>query len=345
MTVRPEPADVVHSGKYTEGRAEGAGAATPARAGAEGADGADRASLAHLAQYHLLRGTVAALGLLRWERAGRLGAAIGALGYRPLGIRRGTVERQIAAALPELDAAAVRRTARAAYAHLGRTAIETALLASLGPSQVLDLFEGADGWEHVERARALGKGIIFVTGHHGNWELGGAYTAARGVPLDVIVRRMANPLFDRYLTRTRERLGLRVVHDADAVRIAPRSFRANRGVAFVADQGVRGLASTFVPFFGRPAKTPRGPAVLALRLGVPVIFAVATRQPSGRYRLFFEPVAVEETGDRERDVDAIVLRYTEMLERYVRRHPEQYFWHHRRWRRQPPGTPPELSEP
>ena len=59
----------------------------------------------------------------------------------------------------------------------------------------------------------------------------------------------------------------------------------------------------------------------------------------------FEPVTVQDTGDRERDVDAIVAAYTKTLERWVRRAPEQYFWHHRRWRRQPPGTPEELRDP
>ena len=76
---------------------------------------------------------------------------------------------------------------------------------------------------------------------------------------------MANPLFDEYINHTREEIGMTVVHDSEAVRRTPRSLRAGRAVAFVADQGVMGLASTFVPFFGRPAKTPRGAAVFALR--------------------------------------------------------------------------------
>jgi KDO2-lipid IV(A) lauroyltransferase len=280
-----------------------------------------------------------------WERAGSVGARIGALGYRPLGIRRGVVERQIAAAFPGLDDANVKRIARASYEHLGRTSIEAALLARLGRDAVLDLFEGVDEWNLVEEALSRGRGLIFVTGHLGNWELGGAYIAARGIPLDAIARRMSNPLFDRYLTETRSRIGMVVVHDADAVRRTPRSLRDNRAVAFLSDQGVMGLASTFVPFFGRPAKTPRGPAVFALRLDVPVVFGTAVRQPSGKYRLVFESIPVEDTGDRDRDVDAIVARYTATLERWVRRYPEQYFWHHRRWRRQPPDTPPELREP
>lgn len=303
------------------------------------------ATFAHKAEYTALRAVVGALGSMDWERAGSIGARIGALGYRPLGIRRGVVERQIAAAFPGLDDVNVKRIARASYEHLGRTSIEAALLARLGRAAVVDLFEGVDEWRLVEEALSHGRGLIFVTGHLGNWELGGAYIAARGIPLDAIARRMSNPLFDRYLTETRSRIGMVVVHDADAVRRTPRSLRENRAVAFLSDQGVMGLASTFVPFFGRPAKTPRGPAVFALRLGVPVVFGTAVRQPSGKYRLVFESIPVEDTGDRDRDVDAIVARYTATLERWVRRYPEQYFWHHRRWRRQPPGTPPELREP
>ena len=302
-------------------------------------------SFAHRAEFTALRAVVSTLGALDWETAGNIGARIGALGYRPLGIRRGVVERQIAAAFPGLAEADVRRIALGAYENLGRSSIEAAILPRLGPNAVLDKFEGADDYDIVEEARSKGRGLIFVTGHLGNWELAGAYVAARGVPLDAIARRMKNPLFDRYLTETRSQIGMHVVHDSEAVRRTPRSLREGRAVAFLSDQGVLGLASTFVPFFGRPAKTPRGPAVFALRLDVPVVFGAAVRQPSGKYRLVFERVAVEDTGDRDRDVDAIVARYTAALERWVRRYPEQYFWHHRRWRRQPPDTPPELREP
>ena len=104
---------------------------------------------------------------------------------------------------------------------------------------------------------------------------------------------MENPLFDRYLTKTRQRIGMTVIHDADAVRRVPRALREDHAVAFLVDQGAVGLASTWVPFFGRFAKTPRGPAVFALRLGAPVVFGVALRQPDGRYVLGFEEVQVE----------------------------------------------------
>ena len=302
-------------------------------------------SFAHRAEYAALRGAVAAMQRLSFNHAGRLGARIGALGYTPVKIRRAVVERQLAAAMPERSPEDLARIARASYAHLGRTSIETAILPSYTPSEIVNLFEEVHGWSIVEERLARGNGLIMVTGHLGNWELGGAYIAARGVPIDAVARHMANPLFDRYLTRTRQRIGMTVVHDNDAVRRVPRSLRSGRAVAFLVDQGAVGLASSWVPFFGRFAKTPRGPAVFALRLGTPIVFGVALRRPSGRFVLSFESIEAVNTGDREADVERIVAEYTRVLERWVRLAPEQYLWQHRRWKHQRPGTPPELGDP
>jgi Kdo2-lipid IVA lauroyltransferase/acyltransferase len=302
-------------------------------------------TLSHYAQYYGLRGAVGVLRRLSMRRAGDIGERIGALGYAPLGIRRAVVERQVRAAFPGLAEPEVLRIARESYASLGRTSIETAVLPSFSRDEVLAMFEEVEGWDIVDRAQRAGQGILFVTGHLGNWELGGSFLAARGVPLEAVARRMENPLFDRYLTETRRRIGMTVIHDADAVRRVPRATREGHAVAFLVDQGAAGLASTWVPFFGRLAKTPRGPAVFALRLDAPVVFGCAVRRKSGLYGMHFEEVQVMRTGDREKDVDAIVAAYTSTLERWVRRYPEQYFWHHRRWKHQQPGTPPELGDP
>ncbi len=302
------------------------------------------ATLAHRGEYYALRATVAALGAMPWDTASNFGARLGLLGYRPFGIRRGVVEEQVARSFPELDAEGVARVARGAYESLGRTTVETAILPGAGKERVLELFTQVDGWEVVEEALALGRGLIIVAGHLGNWELGGAYLAARGLPLDAIVRGQGNPLFDSYLTETRTRIGVRVVHDQQAVRLTPRALRQQRTVAFMMDQGVLGLASTWVPFFGRLAKTPRGPAVFALRLKAPVVFAVAVRKPDGRFQLGLERVPIVDTGDREQDVDRIVADYTAVLERWVRRFPEQYFWHHRRWKHKRPGSSSDAGD-
>jgi KDO2-lipid IV(A) lauroyltransferase len=304
-----------------------------------------RATASHRAEYYALRSVVGTLHALPWNVACGFGAQLGSLGYRPLGIRRHVVQRQIAAAFPDLSVADVAALARRAYAHLGRSSIETALLPSIGQQGVLDMVESAEGFELIDEAMAQGRGAVLVTGHLGNWELAGAYVAARGVPMDVIVRTQANPLFDAYINETRATLGMTVVRDFEAARRTPRSLREGRAVAFVSDQGVRGLASTFVPFFGRPAKTPRGAAVFAMKYDTPTLFVTALRQRSGKYRVSVERVPIVRTGDRDADIDAIVASYTAILERWIRTAPEQYFWHHRRWRRQPEGTPPELRDP
>jgi KDO2-lipid IV(A) lauroyltransferase len=302
-------------------------------------------TLSHRLEYYGTRAAVAALHLVGWRAASWFGGRLARLAYKPFGIRRGVVERQIAAAFPELSPETVSDLAGRSYESLGRTSIETAVLPGTSREDILARVERVVGWEHVEAAQALGKGTILVTGHLGNWEFGGAYFAARGVPLDVVARGMANPIFEAYVNETRHRIGMEVIHDREAVRRTPRSLRENRAVAFVSDHDALGLASTFVPFFGRPAKTPRGPAVFALRFDAPVLFIAVVRQPSGRYAIFVEPVKIERTGDREADVDAIVLRFTQMLEDKIREYPDQYFWQHRRWRRQPPDTPPHLREP
>lgn len=304
-----------------------------------------QATLADRIEYGALRAFIGGLARMNAARATRVGATVAMLGYRPLRIRRHVVERQIAAAFPDASPERVATIARASYAHLGRMIVETARLSRMGPADVLAMFEQVDGWDIVEMHRAAGRGPIIITGHLGNWELGGAYLAARGLHVDAVVRLMGNPLFDAYLARTRMRLGMMVVRDHDAVRRTPRTLRAGGAVAFLADQAGLHLASTYVPFFGRLAKTPRGPAVFALRLGAPLVFGAAVRQPNGRYRLRFEEIPVTTTGDRDADVEALVGRYTGVLERHVRAWPEQYFWHHHRWKQQPPDTPPAMRDP
>ena len=302
-------------------------------------------TVSHRAEYYSLRAVLKGLEFLPWETACSIGERLGRLGYRPFGIRKDVVEAQIAAAFPEWNRDKVRAVATASYANLGRTSVEAALLPTLGERGVLGLVERVDGWEHLEAALAGGRGALGAAAHHGNWELLGAYLAARDVKVEVAVRGMGNPLFGDYINANRGRLGMTVMRDSEAVRRTARAIRDGRFVAFLSDQGVLGLASSFVPFFGRPAKTPRGFAVFALRLDVPVCFIDALRLPGGKFRVIIEPVVAERTGDREKDVDALVVRYSEILEKWVRQYPEQYFWQHRRWRRQPEGTPVELRDP
>jgi KDO2-lipid IV(A) lauroyltransferase len=290
------------------------------------------------AEYYALRGAVGALRALGWRGATRMGELIGQFGYAAIRIRRSVTERQIHFAFPDLGERDVRRVARAAYAHLGRTAIEAALLPMQPREFLLELPDVLTGWNVVEEALAEGRGMILVSGHVGNWELGGSWLAAKGLNVAGVARRQRNPLFEKYIGQTRANLGIRIIHEAEAVRIAPRHLRSGGTLGLLADQGVRGLASTYVPFFGKPARTPRGPAVLSIRLDTPLVFGAGYRKPDGHFHFVFERIPAPRSGDLEHDVQQMVMGYTEALERAIRRAPEQYFWMHQRWKHQPPGT-------
>ena len=304
-----------------------------------------RPNVGHWLEFLAARSAIALIEVLPLAWAQKLGEILGQLVYWPLGIRREVVVRQLAAAFPELDHGEVVHLARRSYAHLGRVLAESARIAGRGFAEVERLVESESGVDAILSAVAEGRGVVLITGHLGNWELAGAYMALRGVPIEVIVRRLNNPLVDRMATKARQRSGMAVVRDAEAVRRVPRAFKEGHAMAFVADQGVLGLASTFVPFFGRPAKTPRGPAVFALRFGVPAFFVAMVRKPNGRYHCHVVPVPYEREAEREAETERFVAAFTGILEEWVRRYPDQYFWQHRRWRRQPEGTPDHLRDP
>jgi len=311
----------------------------------EAAAGAPRPTVVQWAEYAALRTIATVLRPFGFRAASAVSAVLGGLGWWQLRIRAARVERTIRACFPELPDARVREIARESYRGLGRVAMESIILSRAEKAEVLAVFDESPTFHVLERAFAKGKGVIMVAGHLGNWELSAAYMTARGLPVDAIAMHMANPLSDAFFKRTRERFGMRVLFADESVRAIPRALRDGRGVGFLSDQSAKGLASTFVPFFGRPARTPRGAAVFALKGDLPVVFLVALRQPSGRYVMHFEDVPLARADDKEAAIDATVLRFTQVLERLVRAHPEQYFWQHRRWKGQPKDTPPHLKEP
>ena len=295
-----------------------------------------RGGLRHRLEYALVRGIQGADRLLGERLAGALIARAARLAYRPLGIRRSTVEAHLRQAFPDRDEDWIRRTAAASYAHLGREGLSLLRLYRLGREEVIRQTRIVEGIAALRSAVEAGTGAVVVTGHFGNWEIGGAAVAARGLPLDVVVQRQANPLFDRLINQARARLGMRVIYRGRASRDALRALREGGVVAFVADQDAR-QAGVFVPFLGRPASTFRGPAVLALRSGAPVFIGTAVRAPDGRYDVRIRRIPDPPPGDLGERTDALTAAHARALEELVRATPEQYFWHHRRWKTRPPG--------
>ncbi len=282
-------------------------------------------------------GAVAGASRLSRESAEAWGERLGRFAYRRLGIRRDVVEDHVRKAFPERDDAWVKETALGSYVHLGREMMTTLRLSHLSREEVVSRVDHEVGRERFYQAFEEGKGVVLVGGHFGNWELGAASIAARGYPVDAIYQPQRNPLFNDSIIAARERLGLHLIARGGASKEALHKLREGRIVGFVADQNA-GRSGVFVPYFGRLASTHRGAALLAVRSGAPMFFGAAVRQ-GDRYH----GIAEEITESREGPLDEVVYRltaaYTACLERLVRQWPEQYFWHHRRWKTRPPAEP------
>jgi Kdo2-lipid IVA lauroyltransferase/acyltransferase len=292
-----------------------------------------RPTLMHRLEQTLFMGAVQASRVLGDGAAARFGSGLGRLGYFPLKFRRELVEKHLRRAFPDRDAEWIRATARAAYAHLGREAIATIRLARMTREDVLARTT-VIGLDAFKQSLAQGKGLVLASGHIGNHEIGAAALSARGIPLDLVVQRQANPLFDAALIASRERLGLGVIDRFQATRLAIKALRGGRAVAFAADQNA-GKAGIFVPFFGHLASTHRGAALFAVKTEAPLFLGTSLRT-GNRYEVTLQPVEVDRTGDLEDVVYRLTVAFTQKLETVVRAAPEQYLWLHRRWKTRPP---------
>jgi KDO2-lipid IV(A) lauroyltransferase len=301
-------------------------------AGGSDDDGRGPERLRHALEHAAFRVARTGASLVPESLADSMGAAVGRVAHGLLRIRHADVDRHLAWAFPDASAAWRRRTAIACYAHFGR---EAAVLLRSGTwtPETIRARTTVHGFEAFGEAVSAGGGVVLLTGHLGNWEMGGAAIAARGIALDVVGKGMSNRRFQEDLFATRARLGMRVIEMGDATKEAPRALAAGRVLAMLGDQQAH-RGGILLPFFGRPASTSRGAALFALRADVPVFVAFCLREEGRvpRYRLEFAPLSIAGAGDTEGDVVALLTAYGQALEEAIRRAPHQYFWHHRRWK-------------
>ena len=187
----------------------------------------------------------------------------------------------------------------------------------------------------MDDALAAGTGAILVSPHLGNWELEAAATALLIKPAVVIYRPLDSPLLDHLVLRVRSATGNIPLRKEHAMRPMLRSLKNNEILGILIDQNVAWYEGVFVDYFGRPACTTDGLALLALHTEAPVLPAYMVRLPDGRYRLVFSPeVEVTRTGNQEADILANMQRFTKVIEQIVRRYPDQWLWVHQRWKTQ-----------
>jgi len=230
--------------------------------------------------------------------------------------------------------AQLRRIGRECFRNLGRSFAELCGLSrgSAGPGEVLALVETGEAVERCRRLLSAGRGLVAVTAHLDNWELCGAAVAAAGLPLVAVARRLYFEKYDRLVSGLRRRLGIELVYQDESPRRLLRALKDGKLVALLADQDVPRLDGVFVPFFGRPAYTPSGPAALAAAAGTELVLGYTVRESRGRHRLMVsEPIGFDRA-ERRAAVLAGTRAWCALLEQVIRTHPEQWVWMHRRWR-------------
>lgn len=301
-------------------------------AGMRGSSGKLR-GLSHRGEYLAARLLSSLLRALPLPIALRLGDFLGSVMFHVVRVRRGVILEQLGRAFPEMPTRSRLRCGADCYRNLARTAVETIRWHGGARAALADRIR-MRGARHLDEALALGRGVIIVTFHFGNWELAGAHLAGLGYPVSVVVQRIHNPFLDRMVSEARLGAGMRTIERGNAVRGVARALRENRVVGILSDQDAR-EGGVFVPFLGRPASTPRGPAVLSIRLEAPALTAIMVRRRDGGFDFLIEPIACERVGDLDTDVRRFTASYTARLEEFVRKHPEQWLWQHRRWKSAP----------
>jgi KDO2-lipid IV(A) lauroyltransferase len=264
-----------------------------------------------------------------------------------LRVRRGVVMSNLRLAFPEKSEAERHEIARRTFANLGRMITDFLRVPYLRREELERLFV-YEGWEAFERAKAAGKGVVACTGHFGNFDLLAAAQTLRGVPVTMITREMGKSGANDLWRETRRRSGVEdlTVKRGETLKAATRALKGGRVLGYVIDQNQSRRHAIFPTFFGVPAATAATPAWLALRTGAAVVFTLSVPLADGRHKLVVEgPLEVPRTGDRERDVLAFMQDLNDRLERWVRLHPDHWYWLHRRWKTRPEGEPRRGAEP
>jgi KDO2-lipid IV(A) lauroyltransferase len=288
-------------------------------------------NLLHLFSYFILRLTCSVLAALPLTFSYFLARGIGSFAYHVLGYRRAVTRDNLHIAFGrEMNGASLDALGAESYRQIAMSFMEL-LIAPKLQNQVEHMLE-PQHFSLIQQLLQLGKGLVSASGHLGNWELLGAAVArAMESPFTVAAVQQSNPYIDQFITGRRNAMGMQVAGSKAAMKLLLRALRNRQAVGLVADQNA-GMDAVFVDFFGKIAATHPGPAQLALKFGAPLMVGAAIRTGPGKFKVYLQQVEI--TADDT--VASLTQKHVRVLEGFIRQHPEQYYWLHRRWKTRPP---------
>ena len=270
-----------------------------------------------------------------------IGAGLGALAFRLLRKeRQKTISNLTTAYSGERSAAGIKGMAREVWINLGKSAVEFAI--KMGQKNPEEFFRGLEvhGAEYLQQAYQKGKGILCLISHIGCWEGTALSLPMLGYPASYAIgKKLGNEKLNALLMESRGRKGVETLARGTSYKTMLRVLAENSLVGILIDQDtdVRGV---FVDFYGKPAYTPIGAAMLAMDSGAPVLPMFYLKKPDDTYEFIIEKeLPLVMTGSRRADMDENTRFFHQIIEKYIKKYPTQWVWMHNRWK-----TTPEMVE-
>ena len=294
-----------------------------------------RSAIRNVFEYCL---ALAVLKSLEWtplHLANRLARGYARLLDRAVPRLRRIALRNLSLALPELGEARHAEIVDGVFRSIARLLVSLANFPAIRKDNV-ERWIRWEGAEFFQDALRQGRGVLFATGHLGNWELSAYAHALLSEPMSVVVRPLDNPFVDRLVEHRRALSGNRPIYKKDFARGILKALAANEAVGILIDQNASDDGGVFVDFFGLRASAGTRFANIAARTGATVIpgFALWMEEESRYVLRFYPPMPI--TGDAAHDTQALQSR----MEKTIRAYPDQWLWIHQRWKTRPPGEPP-----
>ena len=231
----------------------------------------------------------------------------------------------------------IENLARDMFRNLAMNFVDTARLNTMTPDGVKNICIPHNFNIFYEKYKE-GKGVIGLTGHVGCWELMGTYFAMIGINIDVVAQKLYDSRLERLLIRSREEGGMKVISRGENTRDILHAIRDGHLIGMLIDQDMN-VKGEFVDFFGRPAYTASAPALLSLRYKVPILPIFTYRDRNHNHHICVgEPLVIEPTGITDHDIKEITALCSKATESFIRKHPDQWVWFHRRWKTSPDDT-------
>ena len=267
----------------------------------------------------------------------KAGELLGFVFYVLWGSRRkiaiDNVEKAVEAGGLKIDVSPA-QVVRKSFMNLGRSLAEIIkIYFGLGRG-LIDSIEVV-GFDNYLKAKERGKGILFITGHCGNWELTALGFGARVAPLAVIARAQNNPYLNRLVEKTRARYGNRIIYKQGALMAILSVLRNNGMVGVLMDQAVLPEEGYIIDFLGRGAWTMKIPAIIARKRGAAVLPAFIHREGNRYIGTLYPEVPLSQEKDEEKALIEDTKKFSSYIENYIREHPAEWLWIHRRWKRVP----------